>query len=732
MHLLNASVCSVLVSLMATNAIAQEGKQARLPAPKPLSEEKPNTANGDTTVLEGIVVTARKHEEDIARVPLSITVLTADDLRNTVADAPGSITRSAPNFYFADIGDPTQASYTMRGMGALIRPLNSTDTTVTFNYDGAPTTLLGAGMQPLDVQTIEVVRGPQSSLYGRSTLGGVVNVVTNEADGTPEVLARAEVGSDGYRFVDLVAGGTLIPDQLYARGAVRYSNFDGDIPNGIIGGKDGNRDLSAAHGTLKWEGSEGTTVTFSGFYENGMVNLPQFILRGHPKYPISGTDIHQEASRNILGGTLTVEHEFEFGRLTSVTGGQRINTVNIVDTTDSYLYSALFGLPPSFFANPATDHARLAQRERIFSQEVRLSSYEDSEIQWVGGVSYFRSGYNQLRNIVGSFSPYANGTFDASLDSQTYGAFGEVTVPLADRLKLTTGLRFARDEQDYKGRYVSNGFPGTVPFFNQDGKTGETYATGRASLSYEWTDELMTYVSIGRGHSSGGFDVFMTNAAVGLPETPFDPATSWAYEAGAKLSFLDDRASLYGSVFFNDVKNGPTYNYSVATQSFTILPYDYETKGFELEGRFAANDWLSLRGGVGYTHAELKNVPAGDPAGVRSGNKVPNAPEWTANAALDVNHPVENGFINGEVFGTAEYQFVGRRAADPVNNTFLKNYGLVNLSTGFRKDNLEVYAFARNVFDNRYEAFGSFLSPSAIGLVVGQGRTVGVGMTAKF
>ena len=726
MHLLGVSVCSVLVSLMAASAAAQETKQDRLAS----ADEEVAVAASGATSLEEIVVTARKHDEDIARVPLSITALTADDLTNTVADAPGSITRNAPNFYFADIGDPTQASYTMRGMGALIRPLNSTDTTVTFNYDGAPTTLLGAGMQPLDVRTIEVVRGPQSSLYGRSTLGGVVNVVSNEADGTAEALVRAEFGSDGHRLLDLIAGGTLIPDQLYGRGAVRFSNFDGDIPNGIIGGEDGDRKISAARGTLKWEG-EDTTVTVHGFFEDGMVNMPQFILRGQPGYPTSGTDIHQEANRNILGGSMTVEHDFEFGRFTSVTGGQRINAMNIADSTDSYLYAAFLGLPPEFFANNKIDKGVLGQRERVFSQEFRLSSHEESDIQWVGGVSYFRSDYNQLRKMTGSFSPYANGTFDANLDSQTYGVFGEVTVPVAERLKLTTGLRFARDEQDYSGRYTSNGFVGTVPFFRQDGKTSESYLTGRASLNYEWSDDFMTYVSVGRGHSSGGFDVFMINAATGKPETPFDAATSWAYEGGAKVALLDGRATLSGSVFFNDVKDGPTYNYNVASGTFTILPYDYQTKGFELEGRFAVNDWLGLRGGVGFTHAELRNVPDNDPAGVKSGNKVPNAPEWTANAALDFNYAIE-GAISGELFGSAEYQFVGRRAADPVNNTYLKNYSLVNLTAGFRKDQLEVYAFARNVFDNRYEAFGSYLTPAAVGLVVGQGRTVGVGMTAKF
>lgn len=726
-HFIRLSVCTALVAI-AAHAAAQEPKKEGRAAKQ--NSEASSASASDSTVLAPIIVTARKFAENIMTIPLSVTALTPEDLRNTVADAPGSIARNAPNFYFADIGDPTQASYTMRGLGALIRPLNSTDTTVSFNYDGAPTTLLGAGMQPLDVQGIEVVRGPQSSLYGRSTLGGVVNVVPTEADGTPEVMTRAEIGNDGYRFLDLIAGGTIVPEALYARGALRFSNFDGDIPNDIIGGKDGDREISAARGTMKWEG-ENTRVTVRGFFEKGMVNLPQFILRDQLDFPTSGTDIHQEASRNILGGTVTVEHDFDFARLTSVTNGQRINTLNIADSTDSHLYSALFGLPPSMFSNPLTDWGQINQTERVFSQEVRLNSLEDSPVQWVAGLSYFGSNYNQLREITGSYSAYANGTFDATLNSKTYGAFGEVTVPVTEQLKLTGGLRLARDEQEYTGRYVSNGFVGTVPFFAQDGKESETYATGRVALNYEWNNDLMTYVSIGRGHSSGGYDVLMTNAAIGLPETPFDPATSWSYEAGAKAAFLDGRATVTGSVFLNEGQNGPTYNYSFATQSFTILPYDYRTKGFELEGRYAVNDWLTLRAGVGYTDAKLKNVSATDPAGVKSGNRVPNAPEWTANIGAEVNYPVE-GIFDGELFGSVEYQFVGGRAADPANNTDLKNYGLVNVSSGFRKNNLEFYSFARNLFDERYEAFGSYLTPSAIGIVVGQGRTFGVGMTAKF
>lgn len=718
---------SSTVSLAALAALLVAAPSASAQQRRPQQDKA-----GETIALDEVTVTARKFEELAKDVPMSVTAVTGADLANTVADAPNSLTRQVPNLHYSNIGDPTQSNFSIRGMGALLRPLNSIDSTVGVTYDGVPTSLMGAGIQPLDIRDVEVLRGPQGTLYGRGTLAGAINYISNEPDGTYEVLGRAEIGSHGYRLGEMTVGGTLVPDRVFGRASLRFSNFGGDIRNGIIGGRDGDQKLSAGKGAVRFTNGAGTTITIGGFYNNEKTNIPQFVLRGMAGFPVSGTDIRQKADREIAGGHVTIVHDFDFARFTSVSGYQHVDAVNLADSTDSFLYSRFLGGTPAFWANPLQDKGRLHQRENVFSQELRLNSHEGSAIKWVAGLSYFRSDYAIERNMKSSFSPLANGDFNTDIATNTFGAFGEASVPIVDKLTLTTGLRLAHDDQTMKGRYVANGSMPGVPFFNQSDSYDDTYLTGRASLSYAWTEKLMTYASISRGHSSGGFEIFNTNAPLGRAEKPFEAATSWSYEAGVKYSSLDGRFDASGAVFFNDVKNGPTFNYNPATATFAFMPYDYQTKGFELEGRAALTDWLKLRAGVGYTHARIVNVPLTDAAGVRSGNVVPNIPDWTGNLSLDARYPVTLGRFSARLIGRAEYQYVGSRASDPVNNTRLKSYSIINLTAGVEKDNVSVYGFARNLLDKRYEAFASYLTPQAIGVVVGQGRTIGMGMTVKL
>ncbi|MET0430343.1 MAG: TonB-dependent receptor, partial [Microvirga sp.] len=479
---------------------------------------------------------------------------------------------------------------------------------------------------------------------------------------------------------------------------------------------------------------EGTAAALSAYYNNERGNVPHFILRGAANYPTSGTDIRQKADREIAGGTLTVTRELEIGRLTAVTGYQHISALNLVDISDSFFYASLFRVPPSAFANPFIDKGRLSQRETVFSQEVRINAHPDSPIKWVGGLNYFRSDYDIHQYKAFSTLPVAlsNGRFNTQLSSQSYGAFAEATVPLTDKLSLTGGLRLSRDDQDYRNRYATNGFPGTVPLFSQSGTFQDTYLVGRSSLQYKWTPDVMTYVSIARGHSSGGFEEFASGSPLGQPARPFKAATGWTYEGGIKAALLDGKLNLSAAGFHNAVKDGPTFSYDITTFGFRYVPYDYRTTGFDAEALYALSDLVSVRGGVGFVDAELVDVPLSDTAGVKSGNTVPNIPRWNASTALDLRYPVALGAFTGHVFGRAEYQYVGMRAGDPANNFKLKPFNLVNLTAGIQNETVSLYGFVRNLADVRYEAFGSYLSSSTIGLIVGQGRTYGVGLTVRL
>ncbi|WP_411037658.1 TonB-dependent receptor domain-containing protein, partial [Shinella sp. BYT-45] len=310
---------------------------------------------------------------------------------------------------------------------------------------------------------------------------------------------------------------------------------------------------------------------------------------------------------------------------------------------------------------------------------------------------------------------------------------GEATVPIVGGLKATVGLRATKETKDITYRFTGNGTPGTLPSYYQHADLDDTFLTGRAALSYDWNDDIMTYVSVGRGAVAGGMPWTSTGAALGRDMPSYPTSTSWTYEAGFKSTLLDGRMTLNGSVFFNDVKNGHLLVVDPATFAFSTAALDYETYGAELEARFEVTPGFNVFGGLGYTHAELKNVPVGSLTGASSGNTVPNVPNWAANIGAEYRFAASDiGISQGEIVATAMYQFVGTRQADVANHFSLDSYGIVNARIGWEGEKASVYAFGTNLFDERYEAVGNYYGPTALTVRPGPGRIIGVGASVKF
>lgn len=210
------------------------------------------------TVLEPIEVTARRDPEPVSNVPLSVDVVRPNETLEGPSNAATDLSRRVPNYSVNDVDNPRQGFSAIRGIGTLGFPLNPFDTTVSYTLNGAPISLYGGFQQLLDVNRVEVVRGPQNVLFGRSSQAGTVNIVPNEPDGTRDVRLLGEIGTKGEYLVDAIAAGTLIPNVLNGRGAVRFTGGNGFVPNLFNGDTLPNRDIGAARGSLRWFAGERT------------------------------------------------------------------------------------------------------------------------------------------------------------------------------------------------------------------------------------------------------------------------------------------------------------------------------------------------------------------------------------------------------------------------------------------------------------------------------------------
>jgi iron complex outermembrane receptor protein len=700
----------------------------------PKRKPKRPIASRPAVQLEQITVTARKRPEAEKDVPISLTTIEGaqlEDLSKTRSNA--DLARSVPNFNFVDLGGQSSNLANIRGVGSF-SPVSPDDTSVVFYVDEAPQSVYGIAPNLLDTERVEVLRGPQGTLFGRNAQGGAVNIVSRLPTFDRSFSLTGESGTKAYGLGELIANSPLIPDVLAGRVALRYQNFGGDVPNILLGRNDAATQIGAFRGSLLFTPSERTTVTFSGSYAKDDDTVPRWLLRGAADFPVSAVNPRNGVNRENQNYNFKIRHDFGPMIFESVSNFQRTTSFQVTDLTDSLVFAKLTGLPPAFFSTPGADLAKIGINENTWLEEVRLSGPKGSAVAWTTGLNFYRTEAalgGDARSVTPAFAT-ATGIRNNAFTTNSYAAFGEATVPLVGAFKGTLGLRATHEEKDAAYRYRGVGTPGTVPGYTQDLGLTDDFLIGRAALSYDWTADVMTYASVARGYVTGGFPANSINNPLGKPEVPFAASTSWTYETGFKSELLNHRLKLTGALFFNDVKNGHLFVFNVPTASFTIATLDYQSWGGELEAAIRVMPGLEILGGIGVTRAELVNVPLGSATGARDGNRVPNVAPLTANLGFQYQTSAAPLGLSGDIFLRSSYQFVGVRAADVANSFDLPSYGVINGKLGWKHHNFDTYVFANNLFDERYEVFGQSFGPAAQSVRVGQGRIVGIGATAKF
>lgn len=689
-----------------------------------------------STILPTIVITAQKRPEELQTIPIGISVLDQQQIQSvSPVTSNADVARRTPNFNYMESGGQYANSGNIRGVGSF-SPLSPNDTSISYNIDEIPQSAYGIQPSTLDMERVEVLRGPQGTLYGLNAQGGAINFVPNRPFFGHEFTLGTEFGSNGWRMGELTANETLIDDVLAGRLALRYNGRNGDFGNAVLGGKDGESNIGAARGSLLFTPDADTNVLFSFNYNRSEDSTPRFVLKSAPCFPCDGLDTRPDFRREDYGANLRIDHDFDAFRFTSLSSIQRNDFHQKLDMTDSLIFGKLLGIPASSLNDPNQDVYTGDIDETRYYQEFRLSSLEASETNWTAGVNFFRSdahvstdGSNFSLPNFAAFSGQQNNR----LTVNSYAAFADASVPIRGGLRALGGLRLTHLDADATYRYTGGGVPGTVAAFNQDSSFSDTFLTGRLGLSYDWSPDFMTYATVGRGAVGGGYAWNGSNLPSGRMEPSFPTSMSWSYEAGFKATLLDGRATLNGALFYNNVKDGHLYVLNRSLLTYETAALDFDTYGAEIEGRFQVTPEFSLQGSLGYTHAELKDVPAGSWTGAKSGNRVPNVPEITASIGAEYRTDASLIGINqGTVYLSGSYQFVGRRAADVGNNYNLDSYGLANARIGWDGDSAAFYAFANNIFDKRYDAIGTYYGPGVEAVTVGLGRTIGVGASFKF
>jgi iron complex outermembrane receptor protein len=569
----------------------------------------------DSTGLAAIVVTAQHRAENVQDVPISISILSEERLEAQGTQSVLDLQHTTPGITFGQSAG--FSNFYARGVGnSFATP--AAQSPIAFYIDGVYLSNVSSAVFELaDVSRVEILKGPQGTLYGRNAVGGAVNVITKTPTEEFDLDLSATYGNYNTRRASLyVSGGT---PTVQANFSLSVHKSDGYYKNLIPG----QRDLNAANsvsfrGKLRFTPNSDVEVILAGDYikdkgygfsGGGSFGYPETIGVGAP---VVATDV-------LLGGQVTsrpwrttyagdFSNDIDNGGL-SLTAKLDLGPVDLVSIS-AYRSFDFEHTIPTGASSSGRNIAFPTDLQRSLSQEFRLLSDTDGPFNWIAGVYYLRdrSGFNPLAVKQNIFFPITIDIF-SKVRSKSYAAFAEGTYEIAPGLSIIAGLRYSDDKLHHYQAVteVSLPFPPFEVITDSSGaKAHFSAVTPRLSVKYE-RDEGLYYATYSQGYRSGLFNVSNVAPTRAL-DLPVSPERLDAYEVGAKWELFDNRVRLNIAGFYYDDKDLQVQSL-VSSGGTTLQNASARIKGIDIDGEWMVSDALTLRGGAGYLDAKYSSFP---------------------------------------------------------------------------------------------------------------------------
>ena len=678
--------------------------------------------------LPPVTVTAQKEPADPQQLPVSVTIVPLDALWNGGMTTIGEASIYSPNTFFSDFTARKLSNPRFRGIGS--SPANPAITTY---IDGVPQlNANSSSIEFLDVSQVEFVRGPESALFGRNTLGGLVNVASTRPSFT-RWTGSAVVPFGNYSAYDVRANASGPLGKKAAVGlAIGHAQRDGFTKNDITGHDIDFRNATFGKAQLmltpaaSWEARliyTGERARDGDYALNDLASL-----RARPLH--AARDFEGHTDRDVHATTFLTRHAGSKVTFATTTGFVRWKTTDETDLD----YTPL----------PLITRSN-AEKDFQFTQEVRFASapaapvkmmHGRMSLRWQAGVFLFTQNYDQ--SAVNNFAPFVLSPFipipvtqhspDAALDDTGVGVYGNGTLALTDKADLTIGARVDRENRKAD---LSTFFAGTtilgVPV-NVNTEKSFSNVSPQVAFSYRVQPDAMAYFSVTGGYKAGGF-----NPASPAGQEAYNEEHTWNYEGGLKSAWAGRRVIANVAAFSIDWKdlqlNLP--NAAVPGQFFISNIGSARSSGVELEINGRANDGCLVFGAFGVTRARFGAGTTSNGVDV-SDKKIPNTPGYTATIGTELSHAMTSAV---RLYGRAEAVFYGAFEYDDANTAGQEAYSLTNVRFGARGRRVFVEGWIRNAFDTKYIpvalAYGQ-LAPSGFVGESGRPRTFGITAGVTF
>jgi iron complex outermembrane receptor protein len=766
---------AALSSLCAADASAQTAAPAQ-PAGAAAPQEAP-------AVIEEVVVTSRHRQENSQKVPAALSIVGGQLLQRTNTTNISQVSQFVPSIQFTYF-NARNANINVRGLGNNVGLANDgLDPGVGFYVDqiyySRPAT---ATLDLIDVDRVEVLRGPQGTLFGKNTTAGAINVSTAEPSFKPQVLAEITGGNYGYGQGKLAVTGPLINGLLAGRLTIGTTTREGFETNVFNGRKVNNYRDSTFRGQLLFTPTSDLKFRLIGDYErqfnhccvntlSGIVSPPNgknftTLAQSFGYTPVVDpfnrtVDVNAPFRALQETGGISLEADWSLPRLTltSITAWRFWNWWPQNDSDSTPL--------------PVVNLAQNGDYENQYTQEFRIASAGVNLVDYVAGLYVYREtihavGVTQYGADASAFLGGATlpsvvlnnltNRVDSSYTTDSYAAYGQATWHITRALNFTGGARYTEDDKRGTFAQVSSGaaplngslaalaavrsaFGVTTSFGVKNTKAN---FSGAANLSYQATPDVLTYVNYARGYKSGGLNLAQLPAGA---NPVIKPESIDSVEAGAKTTLFDRSLILNLAVFWEKDENyQATILDPILLKLYLANVPEVRSQGIEADLQARPTDNLSIYGSATYDDAVYAKYP-GAPCGLElaahascdlSGRRLAGAPRWAVSAGGEYDYPVNIGAREAEAYLGVDYSYrsAENSAATDSVYTELAPLNLVNARIGLRSraQYWDIYLWSKNITDAKYYNFIQPGSGNTGALYAGLGdpRTYGVTLRLKY
>ena len=742
--------------LRASSALAGAALASLLAASPAMAQDA-----GDGAGIEEIIVTAQKVSENVQDVPISITAVTGDRLEQAGTTSLESIGRLVPSVTFRKGTTSANSAIVMRGVGTITFSV-AAEPSVSTVVDGVVLSRSGqAFMDLVDAERMEVLRGPQGTLFGKNASAGLVNIVSKGGTDERELETRIDwFEGDELRLRGSASG--PLGENLSARITGFYGKYDGNITN-VFDGK--NEKINGyehwgMRGILDYRGDSAKLRLIADFFKadddccadvttvsrgatlDAELGLPGGVAQGLNQRYVNHNLVTNTRDKQW---SLTASGDFDVSEshTLSVVAGYR-NWWNEERREGDFLPRAIVGT--------AELHDTGVVRTKQLSLEARLASdptqpffYQVGAFAWSSDnqqdftrrdiscasstLAVAASGARPCNTADTVNTLFPTATSFSDVDVRNYAVFGQATYRFTDQLSLTGGLRYTWDKLSYRhtrapGVNAATGLPATGPGIvanpagglvasggngtnTSSGSSSKGNLSGKAVLQFEPSDDVMVYASYTRGYKGPAFNVFFNHTAPNNA-VPIDAETSNAFEAGFKSQFLDDKVQLNLSAYTVQYDNFQANNFILVGTPPTVISNltnagTVKSEGFEADLLIVPTAGLTLRASGAYADAKVKRFnpnPQTNAPDARNGTRLPLAPKFSYNLGLDYERPVGSVVV----YFSTDYRQVGKQFSDLGESGPIAAYGQWNASLGLSDadDKLRLTLHLRNITDESY------------------------------